>query len=200
MALIAFPAVPLTEVNCELIWPGQRIHESIYTGSQQAISRGVGRWSGTFVWAARSRSQQADDIAAIDAFFALAEGAVNTFDLPVPVSTAQVASIPADADVRVTAAERVGSQVGATVNRMTGGLALGDRVTVDGLLFQVTSSLAEGRCFLSPWRPLEIPTAGLAIDWQTPTVRARLTSSSPVSVRRDIDWAGPWSASFVASD
>lgn len=196
MALISFPTVSLMSINCELIWPGQRVHESVYTGDIQTISRGIGRWSGTFVWPTLGRTDNADWIREIDAFFAMAEGAVNVFDIPWPAEQRQIDAIPRGTDVRLLSAARTGSTIEATLNHADG-LLKGDRVTIDNKMFMLTTNLVNGVCTLSPHRALTVPTGGLAVNWQSPTVRARLTQSNPVSVTRNVDWAGPWSASFV---
>ena len=196
MANIAFPDVPLESITCELSWPGQRVHESVYTGSIQTIPRGIGRWTGTFVWPLVGRIDNAENIRRIDAFFASVQGAVNTFDLPyTAIDASQRDAFPDGTDVRLTAVERTGSTFIATLNQATG-LRVGDRVTISNDMFILTTNLAGGKCTLSPYRPLVIPTAGLVVEWRDVTLRARLTQSNPVSVLRNVDWAGPWAAAF----
>ena len=197
MALITFPAVSLESANIELVWPGQRTHESVYTGSIQTISRGIGRWSGTIAFPQVSRRDGASNIRAIDAFFANADGSVNFFDVPwEAVEQRQVDAIPNSTDLRLTSLTRTGSTMEVTLNHASG-LMAGDRITINNRMFILVTDLSGGACTLSPWRPLEIPADGLAVNWQTPTCRMRLTESNPVSVNRNTDWVGPWAASVV---
>jgi len=197
MAHIAFPNVSLASIDCELVWPGQVIHTSVYTGSQQAISRGIGRWSGVFAFPQLGREDGANEIGLIDAFFANTDGAVNTFDLPFDaIAEAQRTRFADGTDLRLITIARTGTTMAATFNQATG-LRAGDRVTIDNRMFIVLTNLTGGACALSPFRPLTIPTDGLAVDWQTPTLRARLTQNNPVSVIRNTDFVGPWSASFT---
>jgi len=208
MANIAFPNVGLESVTLSLDWPGQRIHESIYTGSQQAISRGVGRWRGTMVFAARSRSQQSREIAAIESFFALAEGAVNTFHLPVPATNDQ--STRPGAGVNGGESRRIGDSVAVKTiaNRATGirpEMVIGDRVTIAQHLFQVVGRLGAGNeteWLLSPYRPLGDSSNDWILFNKDPFifVNARFTQSQPSSPRYDVDWAGPWAASWESVD
>lgn len=202
MANITFPhvdGVPVSfeSITCELVFPGQQVHESIYTGSIQSVSRGIGRWQGVFAFPQIGRIQGAETIRAIDAFFANVDGTVNTFDLPFPaIDPAQLSAFPDGTDVRVTAIERTGTTMMATMNQASG-LHAGYRVTINNQLFVVVNALSGGRCTLSPHRPLVIPTGGYKVNWQTPSLRARLTSPSNPSVTRNVDWVGPWSAAFV---
>jgi len=196
VANIAFPAVSLSSVDCELSWPAQARHESIYTGSVLAVSRGIGRWTGSFVFPLMARQQQADDILAVDAFFANLNGVVNTFDLPFDaIANAQRDAFPDGTDLRLMAIERTGSTMRATMNQASG-LVVGNRVTINGYLFTLVTSLAGGSCMLSPHRPLAIPDGGLAVNWRSPTLRARLTESRSPAVQRTADWVGPYSARF----
>jgi len=196
MANIAFPQVSLASITCDLTFPGQRINESVYTGSVQAISRGIGRWSGVFAFAQMGRPDQESDILAVDAFFANLDGVVNTFDLPFEaVAAAQRDAFPDGTDLRLMAIERTGSTMRATMNQQSG-LAVGYRVTINNYMFVLTSSLVRGECFLSPHRPLAIPDDGLAVNWQAPTLRARLTQSSAVTATRTLETVGPWSAAY----
>ena len=204
MALIAFPTVSMESINIELTWPGQRVHESVYTGSIQTISRGIGRWSGVISFPQQTRIEAPEQgghligaaaIRAIDAFFANAEGAVNVFDVPwEAVEQRQVDAILNGTDLRLTSLTRTGSTMEVTLNHASG-LITGDRITIDNRMFVLITDLSGGACTLSPHRDLTIPTGGLAVDWQTPSCRMRLTESNPVSVIRNVDWVGPWSAS-----
>ena len=206
MARIIFPAVSMESTNIELTWPGQRVHTSIYTGHTQVISRGVGRWQGVIAFPQQARVETPEQggrlvgaaaIRAVDAFFANAEGAVNVFDVPwEAVEQRQVDAIPDGTDVRLTSLTRTGSTMQATLN-YAAGLITGDRITIDNRMFILVTNLSGGTCTLSPWRDLTIPDDGLVVDWQTPTCRMRLTESNPVSVIRNVDWVGPWSASVT---
>lgn len=197
MTQISFPNVSLESLSCDLVFPGQVTHESTYTGSQQTISRGIGRWRGVFAFPQLGRADGADNIGLIDAFFANTDGAVNTFDIPFEaISEAQKTRFPDGTDVRLTALSRTGTTMLATINQATG-LRVGDRVTINNRMFIVITNLAGGQCTLSPHRPLVIPTGGLAVEWQDISLRARLIQNNPVSVLRNLDWVGPWSASFI---
>jgi len=187
----------MESIYLELTWPGQVTHESRYTGSVQVISRGIGRWTGTISFPQIGRAEGAADIRVLDAFFANAEGAVHQFDVPWElVEQRQIDSIPLGNDLRLLSTIRVDNTMSAVINHASGLLA-GDRITIDSRMFVLVTNLVGGSCVLSPWRPLEIPTDGLPVNWTTPTCRMRLVESNPVSVTRNIDWVGPWAASVV---
>lgn len=196
MALIAFPDVSLESISCDLVWPGQDIVSSIYTGSVQATSRGIGRWQGTFAFPQLGRADGAADIGKIDAFFSATEGALHIFDLPFEaIAAAQQTRFADGTDLRLMSMERTGGSFIANLNQATG-LEVGDRVTIDNRLFVLITTHTGGRCTLAPHRDLVIPTGGLPINWTAPTLRARLTESSPVSINRNRDWHGPTAAAF----
>jgi len=197
MANIPFPAVSLSSVSCELYWPGQIVHEGIYSGEMQAISRGIGRWRGSFNWQERSRSNQQAEIRAISAFFSNLEGSVNTFDLPIPVDRLQANAFPDSANVRLMSVLRTGSTMRVQINQQSG-FQIGHRLTIDNQLFECVTPLLSGFVTLSPFRPLVPGDDGLPVKWIEPTVRARLSASqSPTAVHTN-DWVGPWDAEFIS--
>lgn len=196
MALIAFPSTSLSQISCNLVYPGQDIIQSIYTGSVQATPRGIGRWEGLITFPQLGRTDGAEDIGRIEAFIASTEGAVHVFDLPFEaIAEAQKTRFPEGADVRVTSIERTGGSFIANINQANG-LQLGDRVTIDNRMFVVIIAHSGGQCTLSPYRPLTIPTGGLPINWRAPTLRARLTQRNPSSAPYSAFWAGPWALAF----
>lgn len=196
MALIQFPDVSLETLACNLVYPGQDIVESIYTGSVSVTPRGIGRWEGQFVWPQLARAQNAEDIGKIEGFIAATEGAVHVFDLLIEsISESQKTRFADGTDLRLMSTERTGGSFIATLNQ-TSGLLVGDRITIDSRLFVVTTAHTGSRCTLSPHRALDIPTGGLPITWQQPTLRARLTQNKPSAAAYNLDWAGPWVLAF----
>lgn len=85
MANIAFPSAPLESLDISLEWPGQSIFQALYTGERYVYSRGVGLWTGQMTWPSVGRADDAATIRAIEVFLHQIEGAVNTFDVPMPV-------------------------------------------------------------------------------------------------------------------
>lgn len=189
MANVAFPTAPLSRCDISLTWPGQVIHTGIYTNERQVLERGVGVWQGSIMWDVRSRSNQDAEIVGIETFLHQLGGAANTFDVPIPRD--QSSRFAEGTIVRVNAMLRTGSTMRLTLDANTG-LQLGDFINISNMLFQCVSGHVGGVVQVSPYRPLDIPTAGLGIDWSNPTLRARRTSADSVANPRDLDWAGPW--------
>ena len=199
MANISFPAAGLMSMDISLEWPGQSIHESLYTGDRQVITRGVGMWTGRVIWDVRSRTTQDAEIRQINAFLHQLEGAANTFDVPLPDS--QSDRYPDGTELTVSAFVRTGSTMRLTCNQQEG-LAAGDYIVIDNFLFQLVTSLIGGSMLVSPYRPITLiddagQPAPATARWLNPYLRARRTSSTAVSNNIDVDWAGPWSVDIV---
>ena len=207
MANIAFPNVSLESIDFALDYPGQTVHASIYTGARQVIDRGIGVWEGSFTWPALGRADAPDDIAAIETFLNQLSGAANTFDIPLPVNQADRFNLSPAANpetyLTISSNAPAGAQALVQLNRADG-LRIGDYITIDNKLFQFTSPLARQRANIVPYRRLptthEVTTTihpTLPVIWAQPYLRARRTSSEPVSNNKDIDWAGPWTVEFT---
>jgi len=201
MANITFPTASTMSVDISLEWPSQSHFLSIYTGDRQIISRGVGLWTGQIVWALRGRTDGAADIRSIEAFLIQLDGAANTFDVPMPVD--QSDRFTRGTDLRCTAVTRTGSTMRLTCNRQSG-LLTGDFITIENRLFQLASDLAGGEMLVSPYRPIDVTVAddsgatiGAAVNWSSPTMRARRTDSGAVNNLKNVDWAGPWTLQIV---
>lgn len=211
MATIAFPTASLASLDFALRWPGQTIHESIYTGARQVIHRGIGVWEGTLTWPALSRTDGDADIRAIESFLNQLAGAVNTFDIPIPVNQRNRFDAIAGGRISnpftyltISRYSRTGAQALARFNRV-GGLLAGDYITIENKLFQLTSTLAAFQANMTPHRELTTESTtdpstirpALPVNWSQPFLRARRTSSEPISSNRDSDWAGPWEVQFT---
>jgi len=198
VANIVFPAVSLSRLTLNLAWPGQRVHESIYTGEQQVIDRGVGIWEGSFEFPGKMRVQEDNDIRAIEVFLSRMSGASNTFDIPIHSAKPSQSELFADGtDVRVTAQTRSGNDMVLTVNQVSGFLA-GHYFTLNNSLFRVESTLAANSMLVAPYRPIEFPDdgTGVAVVWNQPTLRARRTSATAIPNNIDPEYAGPWTIEF----
>jgi len=168
-------------------------------------------WQGSFTWPVLGRATAPDDIAAIESFLNQLAGAANTFDIPLPVN--QEGRFPRstlanrDSYLTISSNTPAGSQALINLNRAASpgnGLLLGDYITIDNKLFQLSAPHGGTNAHIVPYRVLPTTHAvtttispNLPIIWAQPYLRARRTSSQPVSNNRDIDWAGPWTVEFT---
>ena len=198
MANIPFPNVSLERVNVSVNWPGQTVHRSLYTDDRQAITRGIGVWSGSITFPEFELNGHDQQIREIEAFFASLEGAVHTFDIPIPIGNQQQEALADGTALTATGTTRAGSLMQVTGLSEQAGLLQGNYVTISNNLFIVTTSLRGGTMTLSPFRPIVI-SGSVDVEWRNPTLRARATTSDPLGSPKNADFAGPWTIEIVGA-
>jgi len=210
VANILWPDVQIATLDLSLRYPGQTVHESIYTGDRQVIARGIGVWEGTLSWPQLGRVDNATEIRAIETFLHQLSGAANTFDIPLPAGQEDrfdlVPNADPDAYMTILTATPTGDQLLARFNRQDG-LLLGDYVTIDNKLFQCTSLHGGTNVNLTPLRQISTTSAvttnivpQLPVIWSQPFLRARRTESTPLSIPKDVDWWGPVTLAFTQAE
>ena len=185
--LVAFPAEPLAEFNIGLRFPGQATLTGQYTGASLVVSRGPGYWVGTIGWGPLPRETQAGRIGRIEAFLAATQGAVGSFQVPVPWSgqkgrLGQGVSLVAQSSVVVPEGVEI------TTDQVHG-LRAGDVFNAGSRLYRVLKDQAG---YIVVAQPAIAPADGANLVWERPMLHARRVSGdAEISPRRGA-YAGPW--------
>ena len=192
MALIDFPRVALSAFSIRKEVPGQQIYRGHYAASTQVLARGVAYWAGSISFPlAEPDSHEAK---AVEAFISALDSGANTFDLPIPTD---------DQSSRFTGAvQAVGVNLGGTSVELTLdtaadaaagiGLRQGDWITIGTRLYQCLSVQSAEQVVVTPGQ-LEVALPA-AIEFAAPKerARARLESSTGITLTREPDYYGPW--------
>lgn len=188
MALIDYPRVSPIAYTCELTVPGQRTFDSLYETTTDVLVRGLAYWQGSITWGKYSTADEDADIGELEAFFAALSGTENTFDFALP--NVQQGNRFAGA-VQATAFTATGTSATITLDTTVGGLRNGDLVTIGDHLYRCIAPQVGADVRVTPSRfTVAFPTT---VEFAAPYVRARMRTNTPVTLPRDVNFAGPYS-------
>lgn len=74
--------VPVIGFTMRMVFPGQDVVRSRYSGQAQVVGRGPGHWAGSVTWLPATRAH----VGVLSAFFACIEGEANHTRIPLPAS------------------------------------------------------------------------------------------------------------------
>ena len=189
MAEILLPnALVIESESLSLVWPGQRSFESIFTGENQILARGVGRFVGEVRFAATEASFSSSQRRAVEGFLASLAGQNHTFRLPRLSPSKNTLSD--DSAPIATSSSVVGNSVDVSIaDAPAGSFEYGDYVEIADRLFQVTASISGGVATLAPG--IDFPDDS-PIEVLAPRALMRRSNADPVIPSSSGDFIGPW--------
>ena len=179
-----------TDWSLSLEVPGVRSFKSVFSNANQVISSGAAYWSGVVTYGPVS-AVKTDDIAEIEAMLVFLGGGEHTVNLPIPgISQKNRFS----AAVTVTAVSVDGVHASLTVSQ-AGTVKKSDWLQIGNRLYKAIEDQAGTVISVTPGDiPAALPTA---LDWETPEIRVRQRPGQTILMRRNVDFAGPYSFQFT---
>lgn len=172
-------AVPVIGFSKRMVFPGQDVVRSRYTGQVQVVGRGPGHWAGSITWLPAERAH----IDALSVLFACLEGEANSVDLTLPASRyASTHQHGAGHRASTTGAGTIANGVLTVPVQKDAGsgaiqVATGGHVNIGARLYQCV----HGVIFLTTANmqvvPVARPASGATLTINAPFVRVRAALS-----------------------